>query len=172
MNTDSKTSKYTLISYKPNGERYEGCGDYVRFDSELELQANLTRDELRESIRIKIASTEDCCDSCQHNENPLEFAILKDGRPMAARGDNLSSFRPDEETDETRDTEAIFDEARTLFTQARAAKVEEERKAAEEAAKAAALAKKAADEAAARARDEAERRKFEELKAKFEPKVA
>jgi hypothetical protein len=174
MNTDTtKTdAKYTLISYRPNGERYEGCGEYVRFDSELDLSADLSRDEARAKIIEKLKHAEDCCDSCSHNENPTEFALLKDGKSIAARGDNLYSFTPEAETEDTLDGERIFEEAHEMLAKERAEKAEADRIAKEAAAKKAAEAKKAADEAARVAAEAAERKRFEELKAKFEPKFA
>ena len=172
MNTDTtKTeAKYTLISYRPNGERYEGCGEYVRFDSELDLSADLSRDEARTKIIEKLKHAEDCCDSCSHNENPTEFALLKDGKSIAARGDNLYSFTPETETEDTLDGDRIFDEAHEMLAKERSEKADTDRIAKEAAAKRAAEAKKVAEEAAAKAKEAEERRKYEELKAKFEAK--
>ena len=172
MNTDTtKTeAKYTLISYRPNGERYEGCGEYIRFDSELDLRADLSRDELRETIIEKLKSAADCCDSCPQSENPTEFAILKDGKSIFARGDNLYSFAPDSETEDSLDGDGIFNEAQEMLAKERAEKAEVERKAKEAAALKAQEAAKAAAEVAKAAAEAAERKRYEELKAKFDAK--
>lgn len=168
--TTTTDTKFTLIYYRPNGKRYEGCGDYVEFDSEMEMFQDLSRDELRTEIKKRLAHADDCCDSCASNENPCEFAILGNGKPLTSMGDNFSSFQPSEETDETLAMSTIFDEARNLIYTEQQAKAEAKKKADAEAAQKKAFADAEAARARAKAAEEAERRQFEALKAKYEPK--
>lgn len=169
--TSTQTSKFTLLSYRPNGERYEGCGEYVRYDSDLDLSTDLSEEELREKLIEKITHGDSCCDSCpaSDNENEAEFAILKDGKPIFAVGNNLYSFSPPEETEDTLLASRIWDDAHAEIAKRKQDAAEAAAKAREEAAKKAAEAKRAADEAAARAKEEAERKQLEALKAKYEP---
>jgi hypothetical protein len=174
MNTDVKTeAKYTLIYYRPNGERYEGCGDYTRFDSEMECFAGVTREEMLKEIVAKTRHASSCCGSCPQSETECEFAILKDGVPLIAKGSNLGSTFYQEGVDETDDYYAvnnIFDEAAEIIEQEHKAKAEAEQKAKEEAAAKKAIADAEAARARQKAAEEAERKQYEMLKAKFEPK--
>lgn len=173
MNTDTTTTeaKYTLLYYRPNGSRYEGCGDYTRFDSELECFVGVTREEMLKAIVEKTKHASSCCGSCPASETETEFAILKDGRPLLSRGNNLSSFYDDEmyESEEYFAVSDIFDEAAAVIEQEHKAEAEAEKKAKEEAAKVAAEAAKRQAEAAALAKELSERRMLEELKAKYGP---
>lgn len=174
MSTDTtKTeAKYTLITYRPNGRRYEGCGDYEYFDSEMGIAKDLTREQLIAKISEKHAASDNCCTSCDDgNPNPTEFAILKDGRPVGGRGDSLMDFRPDDEDADARDADAIFDAADELRGKIRNEKAEAERKAKEAAALKAAEAKKAAEAAARVAAEAKERAEYERLRAKFEQRA-
>lgn len=174
MNTDVKKTeaKYTLIYYRPNGERYEGCGDYTRFDSEMECFADVTREELLSAIVEKTRHASSCCGSCPQSETECEFAILKDGVPLIAKGNNLGSSFYKEGVDETDDYFAvnmIFDEAAEVIEKEHEAKAAAEKKAKEEAAAKKAIADAEAARARQKAAEEAERKQFEALKAKYEP---
>lgn len=130
MNTDAK---YTLIHYRPNGSKYQGCGEYENFDSEIGFENDLTFEKLRLRI-LEHTKRAECCDSCSDNDNPTELAILRDGKPLLARGDAMWSFANaiEEETDETRALEELFAEANILSEKEKLERIERERKEREE----------------------------------------
>jgi len=86
MTTDAK---FTLIFYRPNGSHYLGGGDYDQYNSEIGFDQELTMEKLKHRIATETRHHrfEDECD--------CEFAILKDGKPILARGEAMWSFEPE-----------------------------------------------------------------------------
>jgi hypothetical protein len=159
METTDK--QYTLIYYRPNGSKYRGCGDYDNFDSEIGCDQSLSFAQLQHRI-TEVLKRADCCDSCSDNDNPTEFAIFCNGKPIFARGDAMWGFAPEDDlSEETHAIEEMLHENHIRSEKEKREAVEAKRK--EDEAKA--LAAKLRAQEQTDARDRAE---FDRLKTKFE----
>lgn len=130
---DTTDKQYTLIHYRPDDDEYLGCGDYERHHSEIGFEQGLSFEQLKHRIIEKTKQGR------YDGDSPCEFAILRDGKPIIARGDAMWSFAPDDNTaEETEQLNDLFHEANILSQQEKLDRAEARRK--EEAAKAAAYA--------------------------------
>lgn len=128
MTTDYK---YTLIHYRPDDDEYLGCGDYERHHSEIGFEHGLSFEQLRHRI-LTLTKAER-----YSGDEPCEFAILRDGKPIIARGNAMWSFAPeDDTTEEARALDDLFHEANILSEKEKREAAEKRRKEEEEKARA------------------------------------
>lgn len=126
MTTDAD-ALYTLIHYRPNGRKYVGGGDYDSFDSEIGFEQGLSFEKLRFRI-IEHARRARGSDS--DNDNPMEFAILLNGKPVASIGEAMWTFADEDLPDPQ--LEELFHEANLLTEKEKREAAEVKRKAEEE----------------------------------------
>lgn len=128
MNTDYR---YTLIHYRPDSDEYLGCGDYERHHSQIGFESGLSFEQLQHRI-FSLTKTRR-----YDGDDPCEFAILRDGQPIIARGETMWSFAPeDDTTEEAQALDALFYEANILSEKEKKERAEAKRKEEEEKARA------------------------------------
>jgi hypothetical protein len=172
MTTDKK---YTLIAYKPSSRSWRGChchGSDEFFDSDIQVEQDLTEEELKKSLTHYAARDLD------KGEDGYEFLIFEGGKLALSKGENIQATPYDATEDESRygdeDLEdlkkeraerdermqRIFAEsaAKTRDEMAARAKAEAERKEAE---------RKVQVERERKAQEDRERRQLAELQAKY-----
>lgn len=125
MTTDD--TKFTLIHYRPNGNEYQGHGDYEHHDSEIGFEHNLSFEQLRRRIIEHAARRR------YENDSACQFAILLNGKPIVSRGADLWTFADAAEPSEyTEKLEAILTEANVLSEKEKLDRAEAKRKEEEE----------------------------------------
>lgn len=128
MTTDYQ---YTLIHYRPDDDEYLGCGDYERHHSQIGFESDLSFEQLKHRI-ITLTKTQR-----YSGDEPCEFAILRDGKPIIARGDAMWSFAPEDDTSEEAEAlNDLFHEANIISEQEKRERAEAKRKEEEEKARA------------------------------------